>query len=64
VAIPLLADSRIVVADPGADDVVLRPPPPREAITDVPAAVRDALAYPLAGPPLASLVTKGGTASG
>jgi hypothetical protein len=63
VAIPLLADSRIVVADPGADDVVLRPPPPREAITDVPAAVRDALAYPLAGPPLADLVTRGGTAT-
>jgi hypothetical protein len=62
-AIPLLADSRIVVAEPGDADVVLRPPPPREAITDVPAAVRDALSYPLAGESLERLATKGGTAT-
>ena len=62
-AIPLLADSRIVVAEPGADDVVLRPPPAREAISDVPAAVRDALSYPLAGEPLERLATRGGTAT-
>jgi Lactate racemase N-terminal domain len=63
VQIPLLADSRVVVAEPGANDVVLRPPPPRESISDVPAAVRDALAYPLAGRPLSELVTKAGTAT-
>jgi hypothetical protein len=63
VAIPLLSDSRVVVAEPGANDIVLRPPPPRESISDVPAAVRDALAYPLAGRPLSELVTKGGTAT-
>jgi Lactate racemase N-terminal domain len=62
-AIPLLADSRIVVTEADDGDTVLRPPPPREAITDVPAAVRDALAYPLAGEPLSRLATKGGTAT-
>ena len=62
-AIPLLADSRIVVADPGENDVILRPPQPRDRITDVPAAVRDALAFPLAGRPLEQLVKKGGTAT-
>jgi hypothetical protein len=62
-AVPLLADSRIVVAEPGQDDVVLRPPPAREAISDVPAAVRDALSFPLAGEPLERLTTSGGTAT-
>jgi hypothetical protein len=61
--IPLLADSRVVVAEPGPDDVVLRPPPPREALADVPQAVRDALSFPLAGEPLERLVTRGGTAT-
>jgi hypothetical protein len=61
--IPLLADARIVVAEPGPDDVVLRPPPPREVLGDVPQAVRDALAYPLAGDPLERLATRGGTAT-
>jgi len=63
VSIPLLADSRIVAAEPDDGDVILRPPPAREAITDVPAAVRDALAFPLAGEPLERLVTAGGTAT-
>lgn len=62
-AVPLLADSRIVVAEPGRDDLVLRPPPAREAISDVPAAVRDALSFPLAGEPLERLTTSGGTAT-
>jgi hypothetical protein len=53
--VPLLADSRVVAAEAGPDDVVLRPAPPREAITDVAAAVRDALNYPLAGPPIGEL---------
>jgi hypothetical protein len=61
--IPLLADSRIVVAEPGADDIVLRPPQPREMLDDVPQAVRDAFAFPLAGEPLEKLVTRGGTAT-
>jgi hypothetical protein len=61
--VPLLADSRIVIAEPGPDDVVLRPLWPRDHIQDVGAAVREALAYPLAGRPLEELVTNGGTAT-
>ena len=37
------------------DDVVLRPPPPREPLADAGAAVREALRFPLAGPPLEEL---------
>jgi hypothetical protein len=61
--VPLLADARMVVAEPGAEDVVLRPPPQRDVLDDVPQAVRDALAFPLAGEPLERLVTRGGTAT-
>ncbi|HEY0414780.1 MAG TPA: lactate racemase domain-containing protein [Gaiellaceae bacterium] len=61
--VPLLADARLVVAEPADDDVILRPPPPRESLGDVPRAVADALAFPLAGEPLERLVTRGGTAT-
>src|SRR5207253_2018855 len=61
--VPLLADARVVVAEPDPDDVVLRPPAAREVLDDVPQAVRDALAFPLAGEPLERLVTRGGTAT-
>jgi hypothetical protein len=61
--VPLLYDTRLVVAETGADDVVLRPPAPREVLDDVAQAVRDALAFPLAGEPLDRLVTRGGTAT-
>ena len=61
--IPLLADARIVVAEPGADDLVLRPPPEREALHDVGQAVRDALAYPLEADPLERVVSPGSTAT-
>jgi hypothetical protein len=61
--IPLLADSRIVVADAGDDDLVLRPPEPGESLGDVGRAVHDAFSFPLAGPPLEQLVTPGGTAT-
>jgi lactate racemase len=61
--VPMLADARIVVAEPGPDDIVLRPPPQRDVLDDVPQAVRDALAFPLAGEPLDRLVTRGGTAT-
>jgi Lactate racemase N-terminal domain len=61
--IPLLADSRLVVAEAGAEDVVLRPPEPRRTLADVGAAVREALAYPIAGAPLEQLVKRGGTAT-
>jgi hypothetical protein len=61
--IPLLADSRLIVAEPAGDDVVLRPPPPGEPLRDVPAAVRESLAFPLEGEPLDRLVTRGGSAT-
>jgi hypothetical protein len=61
--IPLLYDARIVVAEPGDDDLVLRPPLPRESLDDVGQAVRDALQFPLVGEPLDGLVKRGGTAT-
>src|SRR2546423_10033011 len=53
--VPLLSGTRLVVANAGEDDLVLRPPPPGEALADVAAAVREALRFPLAGPPLEEL---------
>lgn len=61
--VPLLSDARIVVAEPRPGDVVLTPPLPRDHLRDVPAAVREALAFPLAGAPLEDLVRRGGTAT-
>jgi len=61
--VPLLADTRLVIADAGPDELVLRPPRPPAPLTDVPAATREALSFPLAGRPLAELVTRGGTAT-
>ena len=42
---------------------MLRPPPPREPIADVAAAVRDALRFPLDGEPLEALVARGARAT-
>lgn len=53
--IPLLVGTRVQLVDVPEGAVVLRPPPPGEAIADVAAAVRDALRYPLGGPPLVEL---------
>jgi Lactate racemase N-terminal domain len=61
--VPLLADSRLVVADTGPGDLVLRAPRPQAPLRDVAAAAREALAFPLAGPPLAELVRPGGSAT-
>ncbi|HEU5362124.1 MAG TPA: lactate racemase domain-containing protein [Gaiellaceae bacterium] len=61
--IPLLSDSRILVVEPGPDDLILRPPAAREALGDVPQAVRDALAFPLTGEPLERLAKPGGSAT-
>jgi lactate racemase len=58
--IPLLAGSRLQVVEPPEDAVVLRAPPPAEALADVGAAVREALRFPLAGPSLEDLVPRGG----
>ena len=61
--VPLLAGSRVVVVNAPDDALVLRPPPPREAIADVGAAVRDALRFPLSGGPLEAIVPRGGRAT-
>ena len=58
--VPLLSGSRIVHVPIRDEDVVLRPPPPPARIVDVAAAVRDALAFPLAGDPLEAIVRRGG----
>lgn len=59
--VPLLAGSRLVVVTAPDDAVLLAPPPPPSApISDVAAAVRDALRFPLAGAPLEGLVARGG----
>jgi hypothetical protein len=52
--IPLLSGTRIVVASAPADARVLRPPAPGRA-TDVGAATREALRFPLDGEPLETL---------
>jgi hypothetical protein len=61
--IPLLAGSKIAVVNARDDAVILAPPPPREPVADVGAAVRDSLRFPLAGEPLESLVPRGGRAT-
>jgi hypothetical protein len=53
----------VVVVDAPDDALVLAPPPPPEAVADVRAAVRDALRFPLSGPPLEALAKRGGTAT-
>ena len=58
--VPLLAGSRLTVVNAPEGAVVLRPPPPAEAIADVGSAVRDALQFPLAGAGVDSLVPRGG----
>ena len=61
--VPLLSGSRLTIVSGPDDAVILRPPPPRKAITDVRAAVRDALRFPLVGEPLEALVRRGGRAT-
>ena len=54
--VPLLAGSGVAVLNVPDDAVVLRPPPPGQVVADVAAAVREALRFPLEGPPLEELV--------
>jgi hypothetical protein len=61
--IPLLSGTRLARVDVPDGGIVLRPPAPVEEIDDVGAAVREALRFPLAGEPLARLVTPGGSAT-
>jgi Lactate racemase N-terminal domain len=55
----MLSGSRLVVVTAEDDSLVLRPPPPGNAVADVGAAVRDALRFPLAGEPLEALLARG-----
>jgi len=61
--VPLLSGSRLVLATAPDDAIVLRPPPPAQAVADVTAAVRDALRFPLEGEPLERLVQGRGRAT-
>ena len=54
--VPVPAGSRIAVLNAPDDALVLRPELPPQAVADVAAAVRDALRFPLSGPPLEVLV--------
>ncbi len=55
--VPLLSGTRLVVASVPADARILRPPSPGRA-TDVAAATREALRFPLDGEPLEALVAR------
>ena len=61
--VPLLSGSRLTIVNAPEDGVILRPPAPGESISDVGAAVRDALRFPLVGEPLEALVRPGGRAT-
>jgi hypothetical protein len=63
VRVPVPSGSRVTVLNLPEDAVLLRPRPPADAIADAGAAVRDALRFPLSGPPLEALVGAGGRAT-
>lgn len=58
--IPLLSGSRVPLVTIDDDALLLMPPAPLDPLRDVAAAVGEALRYPLSGPRLADLVTRGG----
>jgi len=60
VRLPLLSGSRISLVTVDDDAVRLAPPPQLDPLRDITAAVGEALRYPLSGPRLADLVTRGG----
>jgi len=60
--VPLLSGSRLVLASAPGDARVLRPPPPGRA-TDVEAATREALRFPLDGPALEELAARAARAT-
>ena len=57
--VPLLSGSRIVLVPVRDEDLLLQPPAPVARSVDTAPAVRDALRFPLAGPPLEELVRPG-----
>jgi len=59
--IPLLSGSRLLIVSAADDAVVIAPPPPpAQSIVDVRAAVSQAFRFPLDGPALERVVTRGG----
>jgi hypothetical protein len=63
VRVPVPSGSRVAVLNLPDDAVLLRPGAAADPIADVGAAVRDALRFPLSGPPLEALVRAGGRAT-
>jgi Lactate racemase N-terminal domain len=61
--IAILSGSSVPTVEVPEQAVVLAAPPPLDPIEDVAAAVRDALRFPLAGPPLEGLAAPGGRAT-
>jgi hypothetical protein len=61
--VALVSGSRVPVVAVPEDALLLVPPPPVDPITDVAAAVAEALRYPLSGTRLADAVTRGGRAT-
>jgi hypothetical protein len=61
--VPLLVGSSIHAVDLPDDAILLAAPPPLDPIADVPAAVADALRYPLSGPGLQKIARRGGRAT-
>ena len=55
----MLAGTRLVLATASDEAIVLRPPPPADAVADVGAAVRDALRFPLSGDSLEAQARRG-----
>lgn len=61
--VPVPSGSRLTVLTAPDDALVLRPERPPQAVADIGAAVRDALRFPLSGPPVEALVRRGGRAT-
>src|SRR4029450_12856096 len=59
VKVPLLLGSRLQIVELADDEDVLRAPAPAQALTDVGAAVQEALRFPLTGPSLERLLPPG-----
>ena len=61
--VPLHSGSRLPLVTLPDETVLLAAAPPLDPLADVPAAVAEALRYPLAGPSLADVATRGGRAT-
>src|SRR5919108_1076936 len=61
--VPLLSGTGVVFVPLGDDDVLLRAHAPSQRLVDAGAAVRDSLRYPLSGPGIEDVVTRGAAAT-